>query len=78
MSCVPMLIISRAMNPTRDIQGLGVIFVHIKQALGLTAAGVGCASAVPVRMQSTALQKKSTNTTRRHGRGTGPCGQVGF
>lgn len=55
MSCEPMLIISRAMNPTRDIQGLGVIFVHIKQALG---AGVGCASAVPVRMQSTALQKK--------------------
>lgn len=75
MSCEPMLIISRAMNPTRDIQGLGVIFVHIKQALG---AGVGCASAVPVRMQSTALQKKSTNTTRRHGRGTGPCDQVGF
>lgn len=23
------------MNPTRDIQGLGVIFVHIKQALVL-------------------------------------------
>lgn len=35
-----------------------MVFVHIKQALGLAAAQAGCASAVPVKMQSIALQKK--------------------
>lgn len=45
-----MLIISNTINPTRDIQVLDLVFVHIKQALGLTAAGAGCASAVPVKL----------------------------
>lgn len=62
MSCELMLIISNTINPTSDIQVLDLVFVHIKQAFGLTAAGAGCACHAVVN-SSTA---KCTNITRRH------------
>lgn len=52
MSCELMLIISNTINPARDIQVLDLVFVHIKQAL------LQQELAVPVTLQSTALQQK--------------------
>lgn len=78
MSCELMLIISNTLSPTRDIQVLDLVFVHIKQVFGLTAVGAGCASAMPVKLQSTALQQKYKHHLQTLGRGTTPCGQVEF
>lgn len=64
MSCELMLIISNTLSPTRDIQVLDLVFVHITQAFGLTAVAAGCASACQAAVnRSTA---KSTNITCRH------------